>query len=78
MEELLKYLLTEISGSNDFTIEKEESDEDIIFNVKVKSELMGLIIGKGGNTIKAIQTILRIKARKEGSRVTVNVSEDGK
>lgn len=75
MEDLLRYLLSEITGEKDFEIEKSETDEGIVLNVKTKPEFMGLIIGKSGNTIKAIQTILRIKARKDGTRVSVNVSE---
>ena len=75
MEKLLKYLLFEITGEKDFEIKKEETEDGMVLNVRTKPELMGLIIGKSGNTIKAIQTILRIRARKEGTRVSVNISE---
>lgn len=75
MEELLNFLLTEITGEEDFEIEKIEEDGVLNFNVKADTEHMGLIIGKNGKTIKAIQEIMRVRGKLEDKGVYVNIEE---
>lgn len=75
MKDLLKFLLEELTGKTDFLIEESEEPGRIILNVKADSDIMGLIIGKGGKTIKAIQGILRIKGSLEKKSVYLSVSE---
>jgi uncharacterized protein len=76
MKDLLTYILTGITGSEDFKIEETEKDGQIELSISVKPELMGLIIGKGGNTIKAIQTVLRVKGRIENKLIHISVLEN--
>jgi predicted RNA-binding protein YlqC (UPF0109 family) len=73
MKELLSYILETILGKKDFEIEEAEEEGHVTFRVKAKQEDIGLIIGKGGNTIKAISTILRIRARIENKMVNLTV-----
>ncbi len=76
MLDLLKYLISEITGKSDFKIEEAEDAEGRIqLTVLAKPEDIGLIIGKGGNTIKSIQNILRIKGTIENKYVHLTVSE---
>jgi len=75
MKELLKFLLKEITGKENFLIEEAEEQGGITLSVKAEPSDMGLIIGKGGKTIKAIQDILRVKGNLEKKSVYVTVSE---
>ena len=75
MKELLDYILKGVTGNDNFNIESKEEGETTTFTVSVDSEQMGLVIGKGGNTIKAIQTLARIRGGLEGKSVFVNVVE---
>lgn len=74
MRQLLEYILNQIIGE-DYQIEESEENGKVSFNVKVPQELIGTLIGKGGRVIKAIQDILRIKAKLENKIVFINVSE---
>ena len=75
MEKLIKFILKEITGSNDFSVEEKEDERGFILEIKAGKDLMGIIIGKGGKTIKSIQDLVRVKGRLEGKNVFVNVSE---
>lgn len=75
MEELLKYILEGITGAKDIDIIREEEGDKVNLNVSIDKEFMGLVIGKGGKNIKAIQDILRIKGRLEEKMVFINIKE---
>ena len=75
MKELLEYLLKEITGSTEFEISESEDGDTHTFEVNVSPEIIGLVIGKGGRTIKSIQTLLRVRARLDNKKVYVNVEE---
>lgn len=75
MNELLKFLIKGITGTENFEIDTHEEADATTFTISVDPEQMGLVIGKGGKTIKAIQTLARIRGRLEGKLVFVNVVE---
>lgn len=75
MKELLEFLLEELTGTKDFSIEEIEEEGRVVLNVKANPDNIGLIIGKGGKTIKAIQNILRIRGSLEKKSVYLSVSE---
>lgn len=75
MKELLEYIISSITGSSDFTVEETRTDENVVnFDVTVHQDIIGLIIGKDGKTIKNIRKILSIRATKERVAVNINVS----
>jgi len=75
MKELLEYILKSITGSEDFKVEEMHPEENIVnFEVLANPDIIGLIIGKEGKTIKNIRKILSIKATKEKVAVNINVS----
>lgn len=75
MKDLLNYILETLTGKTNFEIEeKEGQDNQITYDVKADEEVLGLIIGRNGRTIKAIQDILRVKARLDNKSVWINVS----
>jgi len=73
MKELLTLILEGILGKKDFDIEESEENSQVNLKVKADKDDIGLIIGKGGNTIKAISTILRVRARIENKMVNLTV-----
>lgn len=77
MEELLSFIIKSITGSDGFEISSEEEGDKVNLNVELDQEYMGLVIGKGGRTIKSIQDILRVKGRLEDKMVFVNIREKG-
>jgi len=76
MKELVKFLAKNIV-SQPAVVQVEETKEDAGENLKlsVAPEDMGKIIGKGGRVIKAIRTLLKIKAIKESKRVYLELVE---
>lgn len=73
MKDLLTYILKNITDK-EFEIEEKEEDGKVAFEVSADPEDIGLIIGKGGQTIKAIQLVLKVKAKLENKFVVVNVN----
>ncbi len=74
MRDLLEYILTEITGKEIPVLEKEE-DGRLVLEITPDQETIGLVIGKSGKTIKAIQEIVRVRARKENAFVFIRVGE---
>jgi predicted RNA-binding protein YlqC (UPF0109 family) len=50
-----------------------EGENSVILELRVGPEDMGRIIGKGGRTVNAIRTLIRVLAAKQGRRVTLEV-----
>lgn len=76
MKELVEFLAKNIVNEPKSVKVKEERDsagKKIILSVDEKD--MGKIIGKNGRIIKAIRSMLRIKAIKEGDRVYLELAE---
>lgn len=75
MEELLTYLLTEITGK-DIPVTQKEEEGRTVFEISPDETTIGLVIGKNGKTIKAIQEVLRVRARKENKFIYLRVTEN--
>lgn len=75
MEDLIKYLITNAIGVTDIEITKTGEGGAEIYEIKVPKDSMGLVIGKSGNTIKAIRNIVKIKATIEKKKVDINLIE---
>jgi uncharacterized protein len=76
MKELLEYLINQISGSSKCELVESEDQNRVSFEVKAPPDVIGIIIGKEGRTIKAIQELMRVRARLESKLVYVNISEN--
>ncbi len=68
LETVIKNL---VSDPNAISIKEIEGEQTIIFEVRVAENDMGKVIGKEGRVAKAIRTIMKAVAAKEGKRVTV-------
>ena len=75
MQDLIKFLITKITGSEDFDITESTDERGELFTIKAKPEIIGLIIGKAGKTIKNIRRIASIRATAENKFVNINVIE---
>jgi predicted RNA-binding protein YlqC (UPF0109 family) len=75
VKDLLEYIISSITGSSDFKVEETHPESNVVsFEVTAHPDIIGLIIGKEGKTIKNIRKILSIKATKEKVAVNINVT----
>lgn len=76
MEKLLTFILESfVQKPEKIKVTETETKEAINLDFSVDKEDIGRVIGKGGNIIKAIRTVLRIHALKIGKRVNLNLVE---
>lgn len=76
MKDLLEYIITNlVSKPEAIKIEQEEKNGEVNLNLTVDPSDMGLIIGKGGQTIRAIRKLLTVRAIAENVRVNLQLNE---
>jgi predicted RNA-binding protein YlqC (UPF0109 family) len=75
MKDLLAFLIKNILGSEDFTIEEQTEGYTSNLTVKTKKDHIGLIIGKEGHTIKNLRKILSVKGVLDKKSVNVSVTD---
>lgn len=64
-----------VDNPNDVKITRTVDEMGVLLTLDVNSADMGKIIGREGNTAKAIRTLLRIVGMKNNSRVNLKISE---
>lgn len=78
MRDLLEYIVTNlVSKPEAVVIQEDRAADNITLNLSVDPLDMGLIIGKKGQTIRAIRKLLTVRAIAEQVRVTLNLVETG-
>lgn len=77
MKDLLEYIVKSIVDKPEEVKIKESLDEfgGVKLSLSVDTDDMGKVIGKEGKIIKAIRTIVRILAIKNGKRVNIELEE---
>lgn len=74
MKELVEYIARAIVDDPDSVRVNEVPDEDgIVLKLEVAQEDKGKVIGKQGQTAKAIRTLLRIAAVKRNVRASLEI-----
>lgn len=74
MKELLEYIVKNIVSKPEAVgIDEETSADTINLNLTVDPGDMGMVIGKSGQTIRAIRKILIARAMAENSNLRVNL-----
>ena len=74
--EFLLFVLDAIVEDKDqLSIEGQVDDLGVLLTVKVSDRDMGKLIGKAGQTIKALRTLLRIVGGNANQRVNLKVLE---
>ena len=75
MKELVEYIAKSIVNSPDDVVVTEETDEQTtILKLQVADEDKGRVIGKQGRIAAAIRTLIRVKAAKQGTRATLEIT----
>ncbi len=74
MKELLEFLARELVDDPD-AVRVTESDDDrgVVLTLRVGPDDMGKVIGRGGRTAKAIRTVVRVAATRQGVAVKVDI-----
>ena len=76
MKDLLSFLIKNIIGSDDFEVSEKVDGNHINLDVVAKPDVIGLIIGREGKTIKSLRKILSVRAVREDKTVSINVTEN--
>jgi len=74
MKELLKTLAQAlVDKPEDVEVSQIEGERSIILQLKVAPEDVGKVIGKEGRIVKALRTIIKASATKEGKKAMVEI-----
>jgi len=74
MKELIEYIAKSIVNLPDEVVVTEETiEQGVILKLQVAEEDKGRIIGKQGRIAEAMRTLIRVKAAKAGTRVTLEI-----
>lgn len=75
-QEFLEYVVKSlVDHPNDVKIVRTVDEMGVLLTLDVSSEDMGKVIGRSGNTAKAIRTLLRVVGMKNNARVNLKVNE---
>ena len=64
-----------VDNPNDVKIERTVDEMGVLVKLTVNPQDLGQIIGRQGNTAKAIRTLLRVIGMKNNSRVNLKINE---
>jgi len=81
MKDFIEFLVKNIVGQPDeivieeMVLETDDGRKSISYIISVAQEDMALLIGKGGQTIRSVRNIAKIKAIKDGVYVDISIKE---
>jgi len=64
-----------VDNPNDVKIKRTVDEMGVLLTLDVNAADMGKVIGRSGNTAKAIRTLLRVVGMKHNARVNLKISE---
>lgn len=64
-----------VDHPNDIKVDRRVDEMGVLITLDVNPEDMGKIIGRKGNTAKAIRTLLRVVGMKNNARVNLKINE---
>jgi predicted RNA-binding protein YlqC (UPF0109 family) len=64
-----------VDNPNDIKINRTVDEMGVLMTLEVNAADMGKVIGRSGNTAKAIRTLLRVVGMKNNSRVNLKINE---
>jgi predicted RNA-binding protein YlqC (UPF0109 family) len=74
LKELVEYIARSlVDNPDEVNVTEVEGEKSIVLELRVAQEDMGKVIGKQGKIAKAIRTLTRATAAKEGKRVVVEI-----
>jgi len=75
-KEFLEYVVKALVDNPDaVTVDRKVDEMGVLMTLKTDPADMGKIIGRSGNTAKAIRTILRVVGMKNNARVNLKIEE---
>lgn len=75
-QKFLEYVVKElVDNPTDVKVDRAVDEMGVLLTLGVNPEDMGKIIGRQGNTAKAIRTLLRVVGMKNNSRVNLKIEE---
>ncbi|HZQ16972.1 MAG TPA: KH domain-containing protein [Gaiellaceae bacterium] len=76
MSELLAYLARELVDEPDaVSVDEEERDEGVVLVLHVAAADVGKVIGRNGRIARALRTLVRASASRDGRRVFVEIAD---
>ena len=79
MKELIEYIVKSIvDNPEEVEVAQIDGESTIDFELRVKQEDVGKVIGKKGRTINAIRTLVNATAAKSGMRAMLEIVEEDK
>jgi predicted RNA-binding protein YlqC (UPF0109 family) len=76
VKELVEFLARELVDDPEAVVVTESADErGVLFTLTVAPDDMGKVIGRGGRTAKAIRTVVRAAATRQGIDVRVDIAD---
>jgi len=74
--EFLEYVVKQIvKNPDEVSVERKVDEMGVLLTLKVSKEDMGQIIGKSGQTAKALRVLLRVLGSKNNARVNLKIVE---
>lgn len=74
--DFVEFIVKQIASSSDgIEVTRTVDDMGVLITLRVSKEDMGRIIGKNGQTAKALRNLLRIMGTKENIRVNLKIVE---
>lgn len=78
-QEFLEYIVKSlVDHKDDVKIDRKVDEMGVLLSLKVHPDDMGQIIGKGGATVRAIRSLVRIVGLKNHARVNLKIEEPEK
>jgi predicted RNA-binding protein YlqC (UPF0109 family) len=75
MKELVEYLVKSLADHpEEVTLIEREEDDTILMELRIATDDVGKIIGKSGNTINAIRTVVQAAASSHKKRIKLDVA----
>jgi len=74
MKELVEFIAKSlVDDPSQVYVSEIKGESSVILELRVGPEDMGRVIGKGGRTVNAMRTLIRVLAAKQGKRVTLEI-----
>ncbi len=74
MKELLEYLAKSlVNDPDDVHVVVTETDTTVVLELSVAKDDVGKVIGKQGRIVRALRTIIKASAARDGKRVIVEI-----
>jgi len=75
MKDLVEYIAKSIVNAPDSVVVTEETNDQgtIVLKLQVADEDKGRVIGKQGRIAEAMRTLIRVKAAKAGTKVSLEI-----